>query len=642
MSNEQALLNCTFGWGKTCRLYYDSLEIAGKSYNLRDLTSIQPSYRTVFGVSSARLELSFGLNRLVLRGIGDLDIARLMVSHLQPYCSTTHLAAYKGSRTSRSRKLARAQAKAWERTNKLPAILDIPEASSPKTGASDTLKCARAADNESGFAEEPPTDKPLSLDAIPKAPIEDTSLTPSETLEAFAQLANNLSTYASPLPTTLWQPPHTPRFQPPLHSVHLIPPNQKFDSNSIPVPAIKASVLPIIHVPVRLQHGECAHYSIGATLCSDRISNSEYATYPLLDQGLLVLTNRRVLYIGKRCRFTLAYTHLWYVSLLHTAVALHIEGQFRRIIIELEHPHEWASRIELLAFIARRARPRPETPTIAVAAIPGLNMTLKRKAIKPLAKGKAVSDNTTIPLSNGRIVESRIVEAETIEFNDEAIPACADHETLDFPSNPATEAMESKESSQPESAEQSTRTDMTARPISQAPQLEDAPTREFPAKPDVANMATQEFSLDSLQLEEDIMLQQGSDIANIATQEFSLDSLQPENNQGLADKTTQDLLVDQAEIARFQTTQQSEEQLEITTSELYDPALPRNESEPEESDTPSTQELDDDDDCTIHLHDRKLSQLRTVEMSEPVSDRLPDIEPVKRRPLRVRVRPRPL
>jgi hypothetical protein len=420
---------------------------------------------------------------------------------------------------------------------------------------------------------------------------------------------------------------------------------------------------------VRLQHGECAHYSIGATLCSDRISNSEYATYPLLDQGLLVLTNRRVLYIGKRCRFTLAYTHLWYVSLLHTAVALHIEGQFRRIIIELEHPHEWASRIELLAFIARRARPRPETPTIAVAAIPGLNMTLKRKAIKPLAKGKAVSDNTTIPLSNGRIVESRIVEAETIEFNDEAIPACADHETLDFPSNPATEAMESKESSQPESAEQSTRTDMTARPISQAPQLEDAPTREFPAKPDVANMATQEFSLDSLQLEEDIMLQQGSDIANIATQEFSLDSLQPEedimlqqgsdianiatqefsldslqpeNNQGLADKTTQDLLVDQAEIARFQTTQQSEEQLEITTSELYDPALPRNESEPEESDTPSTQELDDDDDCTIHLHDRKLSQLRTVEMSEPVSDRLPDIEPVKRRPLRVRVRPRPL
>src|SRR6185437_6561128 len=133
MSNEQALLNCTFGWGQTCRLYYDSIEIAGKAYDLKDLTSIQPSYRNVMGVPSARLELSFGLNHLVLRGIADLDIARLMVSHLQPYCSTTPHTACQRSRSGRARNLARAQARAWERTNKLPAILDSPRDTSVST-----------------------------------------------------------------------------------------------------------------------------------------------------------------------------------------------------------------------------------------------------------------------------------------------------------------------------------------------------------------------------------------------------------------------------------------------------------------------------------------------------------------------------
>jgi hypothetical protein len=687
MSNEQALLNCTFGWGKTCRLYYDSIEVAGKSYDLKDLTSIHPSYRIVLGIPSARLELSFGLDHLVLRGIADLDIARLMVSHLQPYCSTTPHTAHTRTRSSRARNLARAQARAWEPTNKLPAIIDSPAKAPRSLSADDSPTYANTANDKPTFAEEPPTDEPILLAAVPKAPVEDTSLTPSETLEAFAQLASNLSTYASPLPTTLWQPPHTPRFQPPLHSVHLIPPNQKFDSNSIPVPTVKSSVLPIIHVPVRLQHGECAHYSIGATLCSDRISSSARATYPLLDQGLLILTNRRVLYIGKRCQFTLAYSHLWYVSLLRTSIALHIEGQFRRIIIELEHAHEWASRIELLAFIARRARPEP--PTISVAAVPGLNMTVKRKAIKPsAAKGRISANNTTVPLLSER-VSSRIVEAETIEISDAAVQACADHKTLDFPSAPATsEAAETAKGSAPAIADQPTRTDMTMREVSQPQQLENAPTREFPDQPDVATLATQEFSLQSSQSEAEntpaqaghsgpdvatlatrefsLQPQQaetenapaqavspGSDVASMATREFSLQPAcseqEPSDQPYVQEKMTQGLQLEQEEIARLQAAQPPEQKREITTSALYNPdpalslaVLARNRSTPAESNAhPIQGPADpDDDDRTIHLHDRKLSQLRTVSLREPISDMLPDLE-IKRRAPRVRAPQRP-
>src|SRR5258707_469890 len=186
--NEQALLNCTFGWGKTCRLYCESIEIESTSYDLKDLTSIHPSFRVVFGVPSARLELSFGLNRLVLRGIADLDSARLIVSHLQPYCATTqHAAAHKHSRSSRSRSLARAQAKAWERTNKLPVVLN-PQSDALAPQPSALLKDTDALEKAAGFEENPPTNTGISLNAVPKAPLEETSLTASETLEAFVLL----------------------------------------------------------------------------------------------------------------------------------------------------------------------------------------------------------------------------------------------------------------------------------------------------------------------------------------------------------------------------------------------------------------------------------------------------------------------
>jgi hypothetical protein len=659
MSNEEAVLSCTFGWGKICRLYDDSIEIGDKTYNLKDLTFIQPSYRTIFGISSARLVLSFGLDRLVLRGIADLNTAHLMVSHLQPYCSTAPHAAHKRSRTKGARSLARAQAKAWERTNKLPAILDIPEFDA----SPDTPQRARMTTGELVFDEAPPTGELISLDAVPKAPVEDTSLTPGETLEAFAQLANNLSTYASPLPTALWQPPHTPRFQPPLHSVHLIPPDQKFDSNSIPVPVVKSSVLPIIHVPVRLQHGECAHYSIGATLCSDRISNATRATYPLLDQGLLVLTNRRVLYIGKRCQFTLAYTHLWYVSLLHTAIALHIEGQFRRIIIELEHPHEWASRIELLSFIARRSRPHPEPPTLSVPVIPGQNMTLKRKAIKA-PRNPALADNAAVLLPGGRIVESRIVEAETIEFQDETLQACAKRDTIDMPNSPESAA--SVENSASSIAEKPTR-DFPApadiahvptrefSPEKSQPDAQDEPLAPEPSQADIAGMVTREFSLSSQKDKQRIDTPARPDITHMATQEFSLSEQEDEDNTqkhtaGLArsEKTTPGLHIDQEELARLQASRPPDKQPEIMTGALYNPALPltalvSNEHKPAGSNEPSEQnQEDDDDDRTIHLRERKLSVLRTISLYEPVSDQLPDIEPAKQRPARVRTSQRPL
>ncbi len=601
MSNEQALLDCTFGWGKTCRLYADSLEIAGKSYHLEDLTAIRPTYRTVLGVPSARLELYFGSQRLVLRGIPDQETARLLVAHLQPYCTASPRTVRARSRTGKARSVAREQARAWERSTKLPAIPVSPGEHANARGTQDSFKQA------SRFEDVSPA--PSFDDFTPLSPsIEDEAFragsSPSDGSEQEADLSLPVRDDNWPLAHS--RALHTPRFQPPLRSVHLVPPGQKIqDTCSLPVPAVKSSVLPVIHVPVRLQPGECAHYSIGASLCSDRISGSDRAPYPPLDHGLLILTNRRIFYIGKRSQLILAYTHLWYVSLLHNAIALHIEQQFRRIIIELEHPQEWASRIEQLSFIARRARPRPELPTLLMAALPGLPSssleaaTVKRSAIKSPAsrpRKEPAVDEPAAPAPPEQ-VEAEVVEAPTISLVEEPAQDCAAMKTQEFPLLPerATHA-EQEDASQPNPAPE---------------MVEDTPRRAT-----IADARTQEFP-------------RTGDLADAATREFG-----PAGELG--EVTTQELLPLSVDGKQAATAQR--DAAEVTTSALSDPALPDtwNEQDCEEVDTlplhgKTTDELEDGEEQTIPLRSRRTIRARLPVQSAPVSDQLPDIEVTPRR-----------
>jgi hypothetical protein len=520
MSNKKALLDCTYGWGKVCRLYRDSIEIAGKSYNLDDLTSIYPSYRHLFGIPSARLEISFGLRHLVLRGIPDLEAVRLLVTHLLPYCSQEMSHTRPRSRAMQARDLARAQARAWERTSKLPAIVKesgeidpdmffdtstpqpaplehLSQSISDEPGDERSLDLGASAGAEAlpvsdalfgetrpvpilfdddeeeqlqpvsdallgetrpvpilfdddeeekaqpisdalsdetlrvpvFFKEKAQKAQPVLADDLLLLPVEMALLdispaTPTETTDGPEQADSNAvadqSTRLLAVPRI--RPMHTPRLQPPLRSVQLVAPGQKsLDSCPLPVPAFKSAVLPIIHVPVRLEPCECAHYSIGATLCSDRLADSEHAHYPPLDHGLLILTNRRVFYTGKRSQLILPYRHLWYVSLLQDAIALHIEGQFRRIIIEVEHAQEWASRVEQLAFIARRAGPGRARNLLSAGILPGLKPAAVVPATQKRPKVVLPVDRETIILSgpeiSGQSNRQQIVEAPTIALH---------------------------------------------------------------------------------------------------------------------------------------------------------------------------------------------------------------------------------
>src|SRR5579864_7191511 len=76
MQYEQAIVACAFGWGKEFRLYKETLYVCNRAYRLSRLTKVQFITQRALGVPSARLELRFGREAVVLRGIAAIEEAR--------------------------------------------------------------------------------------------------------------------------------------------------------------------------------------------------------------------------------------------------------------------------------------------------------------------------------------------------------------------------------------------------------------------------------------------------------------------------------------------------------------------------------------------------------------------------------------
>lgn len=198
MDSGQAMAVCAYGWGKEFRLYHEYLSIGSKRYRLCDLTEVHTTFRTVLGVPSASLELEFGREKLVLRGIAAIDKVRSIVEYLTSWC-------------------------------------------------------------------------------------------------------------------------------------------QKVD----------ASMMPVVAVPVCLVPGEKAHYSANATLCGERMQETLH-TYPAQDHGLLILTSKRIVYLGRKSQIVLDFAHLLHVSRLRGAVAFEADHWQKRVIFTLSRPEECAAYVEAI------------------------------------------------------------------------------------------------------------------------------------------------------------------------------------------------------------------------------------------------------------------------------------------------------
>jgi len=112
--------------------------------------------------------------------------------------------------------------------------------------------------------------------------------------------------------------------------------------------------MPIVSVPVRLAHGEGAHYSTPATLCGEHIQETSRYTYPAQDHGLLILTGRRIIYIGRKSQLVLDYPRLLHVSRLRGAIAFEAEHLQKRVIFEVPRPEECATCVEAILHIIKQ------------------------------------------------------------------------------------------------------------------------------------------------------------------------------------------------------------------------------------------------------------------------------------------------
>ncbi len=243
MGKELPLAECAFGWGRVFRLYADYLEVNGIPYALSALRRVRPTFRTVMGISSARLELWFGEKKVLLRGIASTEDARAVLEYLSSWC----------------RQECSPEQPTWP-----------------------------AAPRERGGRKH----RTVSLPTIP--------------------------------------------------------------------------------VPVRLLPGEQAYYSVVAALCGEPIGDADRVTYPARDQGTLILTNRRIIYIGRKSQVVIDYAHLLRISRLHGAIAVQTDYRSRREIFELRRPQECARYLETILerYEQETCQPEPEYLTADARLLP--------------------------------------------------------------------------------------------------------------------------------------------------------------------------------------------------------------------------------------------------------------------------------
>ncbi len=352
MRKEPPIAVCKFGWGQEFRLYCDILEVQGKSYVLQDLTHIRPVYQQVMGVDSVRLELRFGKKQVTLRGIAAIDEVQKAIDYLTSQYLETAQA------NTNARTTGAGIFRGWTRERKTQ-FKTIPKSVLPVLSAVQQSD-PNVLEGMTGDGDAEPV--PVLMDGFLDStlgtetgalglPLEDTGTLADEQwnrelcLQEFAQAP----TAKVETPTPNWQRFRQEQRERRQHRLYVERSLREhgFDVERL-ARKLKEEPLPVIQVPVRLQDGEFACYSVETTLCGEPIGESIRYTYPAKDHGTLILTNLRMIYLGRRSQIVLDYARLLHVSRLRGAIAFQATHWYRREIFELRRPLECAMYIEAI------------------------------------------------------------------------------------------------------------------------------------------------------------------------------------------------------------------------------------------------------------------------------------------------------
>jgi hypothetical protein len=293
MRKEPPIAVCAFGWGQVFRLYHGYLEVNGTCYALSDLTHIHPVYQHVLGIPSVRLELRFGKKSVTLRGIAAIEDAQRVIEYM-----TSH---YLGLQWNDSR-LDNSSSVGWKKTR--------------MGEESETLSAPKIA-QEKSESESVKVSQDLRLQEFTQAPT------------AKVETAPNWLRFRHD---------QRERRQRRLYVERSLR-EHGFDVEQLEQ-RLKEETLPEVSVPVHLLSGEHAHYSTDATLCGEPVGEVIRFTYPAKDHGTLILTNRRLIYIGRKSQIVLDYARLLHVSRLRGAIAFQADHWYKREIFEVRRPLE--------------------------------------------------------------------------------------------------------------------------------------------------------------------------------------------------------------------------------------------------------------------------------------------------------------
>ncbi len=294
----EPIIECVYGWGQVMRLYDDHLDIGGTPYPLIDLIAIHSNYYHVLGVPSVRLELCFKYKKVVLRGIAAIEIAQRTASYLSAFCrlQTPDVAL---------------------------APIDNIRVNQPQW-ITDVVKDHRQTDDllRVGMIQ------PTTTEIVARARItDDYNEEPRKKFLAFK------------LPH--WQLIGHEQRQRRMKRIQARRAQREhgFDVEQLAL-RLQAETLPQVYVPTRLLAGEYAHYCTNTTLCEEPLSGAKQSSYCAKDQGMLILTDRRMIYIGRRRQLVLDYKRLLHVSRLPGAIAVLSESWAQRELFEVAFPLE--------------------------------------------------------------------------------------------------------------------------------------------------------------------------------------------------------------------------------------------------------------------------------------------------------------
>lgn len=294
----EPIIECVYGWGQVMRLYDDHLDIGGTSYPLLDLSAIHSSYYHVLGVPSVRLELCFKYKKVVLRGIAAIEIAQRTASYLSAFC--------------------RLQTPEVVLAPVANVRVDLPQWVTGVTREN----CQTEDVLQVGICQQATTES-----------VERTRMTDDYSVEPQKRFL------AFKMPH--WQLIGWEQRQRRLKRVQAERAKREhgFDVEQL-VQRLQAETLPQVYVPTRLLAGEFAHYCTNTTLCEEPLSGAKQASYCVKDQGMLIFTDRRMIYIGRRRQLVLDYSRLLHVSRLPGAIAILSESWARRELFEVQFPLE--------------------------------------------------------------------------------------------------------------------------------------------------------------------------------------------------------------------------------------------------------------------------------------------------------------